>query len=356
MNYILRLAGILFLITAVAAGALAYTNQLTAAQIAAHVERAKQDALQAVMPDAISFVAQPGLLAEAQAKDSSLYAVVELYVAEGFQGAVGIACSVRVTGYGGPVELMAGISKAGRITGVKIISAAGETPGLGAKIKDPAFLRQFGDKDATKPLTLVKSPPTGPNDVQAIAAATISASAVLRAVNSAAALSRALASGGADRLAAQKLDGARALFPAADRAVADPQLVSELLAADPSLAGATDLYRLLSGETLVGIAVAGEGTGYDGKVTAVTGFDLQGKLVGIVVVDMPGETVGLGTRINEPAFTSQFAGKTAAQLTLVTRAPAAASEIQAVTSATASSRGAVQAANSAIKLYGKLPR
>lgn len=356
MNYVLRLAGILCLITAVAGGALAYTNQLTAPLIAAQAVRAQQAALEAVVPGATSFEAQPEQLAAAQARDPALRDVVELHSASGPEGWAGIAATARVTGYGGPVKVTVGISAGGRVTGVRIISAPGETPGLGARIRDAAFLGQFLDRDAARPLALVRDAPDQAHEVQAIAAATISSAAVLRAVNAAASLSRALAGDGAERLAALKLEGARSLFPGADRIVADPDTVAALQAAHPGLEGATDLYRAMAGDAVLGVAVAGRGQGYDGIITVVTGFDPGGRLVGVAVVDMPGETVGLGTLIGAPGFTAQFRGQPASPVTLVTRTPAAGSEVQAVASATKSSQGAVDAVNHAIRLFGKLPR
>jgi|GEM_PF-202209 len=354
MSYILRLAAVLGLITVVAAGALAYTNQLTAGQIAAQVVQAKEAALREVMPDAIAFVAQPEALAEAQAKDPILQDLTELYIADGLTGPVGAAFGVSVTGYGGPVDLMVGIDKDGRVTGVKIISSAGETPGLGAKIKEASFLGQFLRKDASAPLELTKGPASGDRQVQAIAAATISSSAVLRAVNSAAAMYRSLAGGGTDRLAALKLQGAQQLFPAPASIMEDPELAAQLRAQDPDLEGATDLYWAWTEDTLTGVAIAATGKGYGGPITAVVGFGKDGNITGVVLVDLAGETVGLGTLITQPRFINQFPGKPASPLT-VTTGTAGPGQVEAVAGATVSSRGAVEAINNAIKLYSKLP-
>jgi electron transport complex protein RnfG len=59
---------------------------------------------------------------------------------------VGIVFRVFPQGYGGPIPIMVGLDLAGRITGIKIASAAEglkETPGLGVKITEPDFRDQF---------------------------------------------------------------------------------------------------------------------------------------------------------------------------------------------------------------------
>ncbi len=354
MSQILRFALILGLISAVAAGALAYTNQLTAGQIAQQLEKATQAALAEVMPSAASFEPQPEVLAEAQAADPSLASVTGLYRAMGLVDPVGFACSVSVTGYGGPVQLMVGVSDAGVITGVKVISAANETPGLGAKIKDAGFQAQFAGKNGTQPLLLVKNPPAGDSEVQAIAAATISSSAVLRAVNGATAVYRAVSGGGGDRLAKLKEDAVKAMFPAADSVATDPELLEQLKAADPGLADAGGIYYAKQGETVIGLALEGTGQGYAGPITAIVGYGDGGNILSAVFVDLPDETVGLGTKITEAPFTGQFVGKSASRLSVTNAAPGA-NEIQAVTGATRSSRGAVAAVNAANLLYQAMP-
>jgi Na+-translocating ferredoxin:NAD+ oxidoreductase RnfG subunit len=56
MRDIVKLAVIPLIISAIAAGALAYTNQITAPQIASSKETAAKEARTVVMPDATDFV------------------------------------------------------------------------------------------------------------------------------------------------------------------------------------------------------------------------------------------------------------------------------------------------------------
>ncbi len=349
-----RFVVILGLLSAVAAGALAFTNDFTEGKIAEQVEKAVQDALAAVVPDAMTFEPQAEQLAEIKATDPSLSIVTDLYRAMGAADTVGYACGVTVTGYGGPVQMMVGVDTAGTIIGLKIVAADSETPGLGAKIKNASFQAQFAGKDATQPLLLVKTPASGNSEVQAITSATISSSAVVRAVNAATAVYRQVSGGGEDRLAKLKEDAVKALFPAADAVAADPDLLAQLKAADAGLSDATDILYAKQGEAVVGVAIAATGQGYGGPIAGVVGYDGEGKIAGVVFVDVSGETTGLGTKVVDAPFTGQFAGKPAGQLTVTTGAPGA-NEIQAVTGATRSSRGAVAAVNAANKVYAAMP-
>ena len=59
---------------------------------------------------------------------------------------VGVAFKVIAPeGYSGNIEIMVGVEPAGTVTGVEILSQA-ETPGLGARITEPAFKDQFAGK------------------------------------------------------------------------------------------------------------------------------------------------------------------------------------------------------------------
>lgn len=354
MSYVAKLAIVLGLITAVAAGGLAYTYQLTAEQIAGQVEQAKEDALRAVLPGATSFREEAETLLAAQEDNPALHDVTAMYSGTGPGGEVGTAYSVTVTGYGGPIVMMVGVDASGEISGIKIIDAAQETPGLGAKIKDPAFQDQFGGKTALEPLALVKVQTSAANEVQAIAAATLSSSAVLRAVNAATGVYRAAAGGGGGQLARAMEDAAMSIFPEADSIEADLERLQAALAADPLLSAATDLFTVYSGGTSIGTAVAAEGEGYGGRIVALVGFDPAGNVAGVRFVSLSGETVGLGSRIAESGFTAHFAGRPAGEFKVTKSAPTAPDEIQALAGATVSTRGAVDAVNSAVRLYIRL--
>ena len=71
----------------------------------------------------------------------------------------------------------------------------------------------------------------------------------------------------------------------------------------------------------------------------------DGVILGVTMMDNS-ETPGLGQKVTEPAFSAQFAGKTAEPLTI--------DEIDAVTGATISSRAAVSAIDLAIAAYREI--
>lgn len=59
-----------------------------------------------------------------------------------------------------------------------------ETPGLGAKCTEPAFIDQFLGKDLSHDLTVSKNA-SQPQEIQAITASTITSKAVVKGINSA---------------------------------------------------------------------------------------------------------------------------------------------------------------------------
>ncbi|MBQ7455879.1 MAG: RnfABCDGE type electron transport complex subunit G [Clostridia bacterium] len=91
---------------------------------------------------------------------------------------VGYVSVGTVLGFGGEVEVTVGTDENGVITGVRVGGANfSETAGLGAKSKEPKFYEQFTGKEY--PVDLTKNG----GEIDAITAATITSSAVVRGVN-----------------------------------------------------------------------------------------------------------------------------------------------------------------------------
>ena len=114
--YVLRLAGTLFLITAIVAMALAAVNSVTAPAIAQLNYEKTQAAIQAVLPgggDEIDFT-----------DDTGLVSVV-------YKGEAGYAVQVAPGGFDGPITMMVGVDFEGNILGISVIKHT-ETAGLGA--------------------------------------------------------------------------------------------------------------------------------------------------------------------------------------------------------------------------------
>ena len=164
---------VLLLICVIASALLGGTNMLTKDKIAQINAETKAAAMQTVMPDAVSF----GDTVEATE-------TVEYSAAIDSQGnTIGYAFTVSESGYGGSIEVMAGMNTDGTVKKVTIVAADDETPGLGQNVKKDSFLDQFMGK--TGSLTVTKNAPNNDSEIQAVTSATITSSAVTRAVNAA---------------------------------------------------------------------------------------------------------------------------------------------------------------------------
>lgn len=108
--------------------------------------------------------------------------------------------------------------------------------------------------------------------------------------------------------------------------------------------GVEEAYEALKGGSVIGYVVKTTTSGYGGDVVMLTGITSDGTIAAMKVASQA-ETPGLGSRITEPEFGDQFAGKSAAsELQLNT-------DIDALSGATVSSRAAVAGVNAAIKAY-----
>ncbi|MBV5341481.1 MAG: RnfABCDGE type electron transport complex subunit G [Deltaproteobacteria bacterium] len=98
---------------------------------------------------------------------------------------VGVIYLAQTKGYSGAITILAGFDLvSGKIIAVKVLIQT-ETPGLGAKAKEPAFQNRYKEKDSVTELEVSKTPPTRENQIQAITASTITSKAVTKGVNAA---------------------------------------------------------------------------------------------------------------------------------------------------------------------------
>lgn len=91
-----------------------------------------------------------------------------------------LAFEVVVKGYKDGFDILVGVD-GGAVSGVAVVSVGEETPGLGTKTNDPAFLDNF--KGISDSAVIVKSAPSADNEVQAVTSATFSSKGVANAVN-----------------------------------------------------------------------------------------------------------------------------------------------------------------------------
>jgi len=132
MKYYIKLGFVLFIITAIASGVLAYLNTITQPIIEENQRIAQEKARKEVLPSAVSFEEVTGDLTYNIGKDAD-------------DNVVGYTFVASLYGYSSDVKTMVGVNKDMIIENIKVISQA-ETPGLGANCENPEFQAQFSSK------------------------------------------------------------------------------------------------------------------------------------------------------------------------------------------------------------------
>ncbi|RTZ94250.1 MAG: electron transporter RnfG [Deltaproteobacteria bacterium] len=175
MKMILKLIIPLTIICVVAAVSLSYVHKITLKPIAYQKRMEKVRALKRVLP-AYDNDPDKEILKVPGEKGNS----VEVNLAK--KGGKLIAVAYRMVshkGYSGDIELLMGVDLKGKITGIEILSMS-ETPGLGARIEEPAFKKQFVGKTLKNTKWAVKK---DGGDIDQITGATISPRAVTEAIH-----------------------------------------------------------------------------------------------------------------------------------------------------------------------------
>lgn len=180
----LKEAGILFVITLIAGLVLGFVYELTKDPIRLQEELAIRKACQAVFEDASSFEAleyttDEALTVELAANGVEIGMVYDALDAAGAH--LGYVLETTSSeGYGGDITLYMGVTDAGSLNGISILSIA-ETPGLGMNAED-VLVPQFEDVPATI-FTYTKSGSTADSEIDAISGATVTTKAIVNAVN-----------------------------------------------------------------------------------------------------------------------------------------------------------------------------
>ena len=163
----IKLSGMLFVITLVAALLLAGVNKLTEERILIAAEKASEESMQKLVPEAENFRPINETVFEGERKNK----------------VAGYCVKVEPLGFAGKIEMMVGFSFEGELLGIDILQST-ETAGLGAKADDAGFKNQFKGKSTD--LTVQKSETNNENEIQAITGATITSRAVAEGVRMAA--------------------------------------------------------------------------------------------------------------------------------------------------------------------------
>lgn len=182
-NEFVQLGGILCAITLVVALALGAVNAVTAGPIAEQNAQKIKDSLENVMPGAESeqINVPEGTTVTTETKNATSVTILSAYKMTKDGADAGYCVEVGPTGFGGAVDTMVGIDSDGKVTGISVISASSETPGLGARSTEPEFQAQFAGQVGTE-VAVAKDG----GSIDALTGATITSRAVSEGVVAAA--------------------------------------------------------------------------------------------------------------------------------------------------------------------------
>ncbi len=198
------------------------------------------------------------------------------------QNVVGIVFRVFPQGYSGPIPLMVGLDLEGKITGIRIASAAEglkETPGLGVKIIELDFREQFIGK--TLDNVLLKR---DGGEIDAITAATISSRAVCNGIKQ-----------GIEQFASY-------LCPPLDKRCVFPD-AQDFIEIIPDT-----LWYALGESDTIGIVFIATTQGYADQIEFIVGVTMKGQITGVEIL-YSNETPGIGEVIRSKEFLDSFKEK-----------------------------------------------
>lgn len=182
-NEFVQLGGILCAITLVVALALGAVNAVTEGPITEQNAQKIKDSLENVMPGAESeqIDVPEGTTVTTETKNATSVTILSAYKMTKDGADAGYCVEVGPTGFGGAVDTMVGIDGDGKVTGISVISASSETPGLGARSTEPEFQAQFAGQVGTE-VAVTKDG----GSIDALTGATITSRAVSEGVVAAA--------------------------------------------------------------------------------------------------------------------------------------------------------------------------
>ncbi len=136
----------------------------------------------------------------------------------------------------------------------------------------------------------------------------------------------------AENSRAEKAAAISAIFPDA----------TENEESDKTADGVQMLYLVKSGDDVIGYAASVAPNGFGGALDVMVGVNADGTVAGVKIVSH-GETPGLGSRVNDDGYLSQYVGKSGSL--------AIGSNIDAITGSTISSKAVLAGVNAALGAY-----
>ena len=167
---IIKPVGVLLAICIIIPLALSVTNKVTAKKIAElENENSKKNMQSLVSADDFEKCSDGG---------------IEYYTAIKGGETAAYIFTESAKGYGGDVSVMTAVKPDGTVAGVAILDVSGETPGLGQNAAKESFYSQYAG--LKKGVSLIKNGAKAENnELDAVTGATITSTAVTRAVNAA---------------------------------------------------------------------------------------------------------------------------------------------------------------------------
>ena len=352
MKDAIKLGVTLFIITSVAAGILAFSNDMTAPIIA---EREREEAFGAfyeIFPDADDFVeVEADILAEVQSTNTNINGIMEAKSADG--STIGYTFQAVGGGYGGDINVIIGIENTeNTISGISI-GTHGETPNIGDVIVEPSFTDTYKGKTTTEPLVAVASP-SAENEVITISGATVSSYGVLAAVNEANnAYLAYFTDMDVEPIVEETEEEKQARFMQELFADADEFTSIEQAQLDSIMESnnfVREIVEAKAGGEVLGYIINTISGGYGGELPVMTGINIDGTITGIRV-GSNSETPGLGTKVEGADFTDTFVGKSTEEALVAVGAPSAANEVQLISGSTVSVDGVLYGVNGAREAF-----
>lgn len=332
MGKVVRLGVILLLLTAITGLILGVVYEVTSGPIAQTQHNQKMRALAATLPGATDFETVDLV------GDGSVITAINRGTAGG--ELVGYNFSVSPRGYAGPISLIVGISKDGTVRGAQILIHS-ETPGLGARASEPAFIDQFKDRSVAS-FRVVKSGASDPQDIQAISGATITSAAVAQGVNQAIEYFNA------------HFSGNTSANPSSAPVGATPAGTGSKGIELPLKETSGDIQKLESFQNeasdVEGYAFVVTPRGFNDILEVQVTLTSDG-IVNDVQVLSHSETPRRWNDKKEAPFLQQFSGKKGERFTITMGTPANDQQIQAVSGATITSNAILSGVNQAIAYF-----
>jgi electron transport complex protein RnfG len=172
MKTVIRMLITLTIIGVVSGALLSEISNWAAPKIEMHRKAATEQAIYLVQPDAKDYQ-------KVETLDFELYKVFD-----DNKNLIGYALPFEGNGFQGKIRLMVGLKDdLNELVGLEILEQV-ETPGLGTKVTEEPFTQQFNGLTAEPKVSWVKgTPPSKPNEIQAITGATISSKSVVEIIN-----------------------------------------------------------------------------------------------------------------------------------------------------------------------------